>query len=248
MIDFSDLALAPEQSRAARNYLGYSQAQAATKAGLPVHKLKRFESGNYVPDSAFLDELRAFYEGEGFDFNDAESPGAKAKARGDVVPAGIVGKTASSIGKADGETEEKPARTLSKQLQLMRITPDLKGDQIDRILERIDENEAAVEAALDDQVSRGFLSEAPDAATQAKAITAIRRLAENGLLHARLLGRDPLAMDEREPGDGKHRVIGDLLASAFGDFDSAVVHGDKKAQARLKERREPQEVLEAIAG
>jgi len=50
MIDFSELALSPNESRAARNFLGLSQAQAAEQSNLPAHKLKRFETGNYVPE------------------------------------------------------------------------------------------------------------------------------------------------------------------------------------------------------
>ena len=101
MIDFSELALSPNESRAARNYLGMSQAQAATKSNLPGHKLKRFESGNYVPDSEFLQSLREFFEGEGYNFHDEDAPGAKAKARGDIFQAGVVGESGSAkIGRA----------------------------------------------------------------------------------------------------------------------------------------------------
>lgn len=110
MIDFSELALSPNESRAARNYLGLSQAQAATKSNLPAHKLKRFESGNYVPDSEFIQELRDFFEGQGYNFHDEDAPGAKAKARGDVFPAGVVGKTASSTGETDGFTSENQGK------------------------------------------------------------------------------------------------------------------------------------------
>jgi DNA-binding XRE family transcriptional regulator len=98
MIDFSELALSPNESRAARNFLGLSQAQAATKSNLPAHKIKRFETGNYVPDTQFLQDLRTFFEEQGFDFNDVDSPGAKAKARGDVFQAGVVGESGSGTG------------------------------------------------------------------------------------------------------------------------------------------------------
>lgn len=97
MIDFRDLALSPNASRAARNFLGLSQAQAAVKSNLPAHKLKRFETGNYVPDSQFLEDLREFFEEEGYNFHDEDAPGAKAKARGDVFPAGVVGDRKSVV-------------------------------------------------------------------------------------------------------------------------------------------------------
>jgi len=56
------LALSSDQARAARNYFGWPQAKAAEESGLPLHKIKRFESGNYIPDPEFLESLRAFYE------------------------------------------------------------------------------------------------------------------------------------------------------------------------------------------
>ena len=110
MIDFSELALSPNESRAARNFLGLSQAQAAEKSNLPAHKIKRFESGNYVPDAQFLEDLREFYEGEGYNFHDEDAPGAKAKARGDVFPAGVVGGTDGDTDETDGSPSENQGK------------------------------------------------------------------------------------------------------------------------------------------
>jgi len=132
MIDFSELALSPNESRAARNFLGLSQTQAAEKSNLPAHKIKRFESGNYVPDAQFLEDLREFYEGEGYNFHDEDAPGAKAKARGDVFPAGVVSGTDGSTDETDGSPSEnhgKLPRPQTVKLQYMRITPSLEGDQ-----------------------------------------------------------------------------------------------------------------------
>lgn len=242
-IDFSELALSPNESRAARNFLGLSQAQAASQSNLPAHKLKRFESGNYVPDGKFLQDLREFYEGEGYNFHDEDAPGAKAKARGDVFPAGVIGETASSPSETDGSPGGKPTRAQSANLQFMRISPDLEGEQIDRILDCIEDNEAAVAHAAEAPAPLGFLSDAPSAAAQAQAVAALRRLAENGLLHARLLGREALP----SAAEGA-KTIGDLLQRAFGDTILAVVDGDKDAQARRKGRAEPTEVLQALVG
>jgi predicted transcriptional regulator len=66
MIDFSNYPLHPNQSRAARNYLGQSQAQAAKSSSLPDHKLKRFETGTYTPDTQFVQDLRDYYEAQGY--------------------------------------------------------------------------------------------------------------------------------------------------------------------------------------
>lgn len=133
-IDFSQLALSPNESRAARNFLGLSQAQAAEQSNLPAHKLKRFESGNYVPDSQFVQDLRDFFETQGYNFHDEDAPGAKAKARGDVFPAGVVGATDSDTGETDGFSEVEPGklpRPEKANLQFMRISPVLAAHSID---------------------------------------------------------------------------------------------------------------------
>jgi hypothetical protein len=247
MIDFSELALSPNESRAARNFLGLSQAQAATKSNLPAHKLKRFESGNYVPDAQFLEDLRDFYESEGFKFHDELAPGAKAKASGDVFPAGVVGETGGSPSETDGSPSGKLGRFQSASVQYMRISPSLNPDQVDRILECIEENEAAISAAAGQAITTGFLTDAPSGQSQAQAIAALRRLAEIGLLHARLLGRDLLPPPtSQDPSSAE--TIGDLLHAALGDMQRAVVGGDKEALARRKARQEPSEVLEALIG
>jgi transcriptional regulator with XRE-family HTH domain len=253
-IDFSSLPLSPNQSRAGRNYLGLSQTQAAERSGLQGHKLKRFESGTYVPDTPFLQELRDFFEQNGYSFHDEETPGAKAKSRGDVFPAGVVGKTASSTEETDGfpsENQGKPQRPVASQLHHIRIDPTLNNDQIDAIFDCIEDNESAVAALLDRKLSRGMLfSESLDAKGQALQVAAQRRLAENGLLFALLLGRAPVAVPE---GDSiklakDAKTHGELLQASMADVQRAVVHGDKDAHARRKDRSEPAEVMQALIG
>ena len=263
MIDFSELALSPNESRAARNFLGLSQAQAAEKSNLPAHKIKRFESGNYVPDCKFLEDLREFYEGEGFNFHDEDAPGAKAKARGDVFPAGVVSGTDGGTEETDGspsENQGKLPRPQSVQLQYMRITPGLESTQVDRVFDCIEDNEEAIRAGMASPVRNGFLSESPSAVTQAQAIALLRRLAENGLLYARLMGRELVSLPSAEgqaeqegvllgmSNKAKAATVGDLLALAMVDLQRAVVDGDTEAQARRKGRAEPVEVLQALIG
>ncbi len=245
MIDFSELALSPNESRAARNFLGLSQAQTATQSNLPAHKLKRFETGNYVPDGQFLEDLREFYESEGFNFHDEDAPGAKAKARGDVFPAGVVGETDSF----PLENQGKPMRPEKKSLQYMRITPQLESAQIDQIFDRIEDNEEALLAAASDEIEHGFLSDTPSAESQAKAVGLLRLLAENGLLYARLMGRELVQMPaDIESSTVKPNTFGELLSLAMGDTQLATISGDKEAQARRKARPEPSEILEALIG
>lgn len=269
-IDFTDLALSPNESRAARNFLGLSQAQAAAQSDLPAHKLKRFETGNYVPDNEFLENLREFFEGQGYNFNDEKTPGAKARASGDIFPAGVIGRSAGSTGETDGSTAVEPGKLPRPQeanLQFMRIAPTLESDQIDRVFDCIEGNESAISEGLERPTTTGFLADGPSALSQAQAIALLRRLAENGLLYARLMGRDILPLvrpaDDAQKSaksamgglfgsspvvSGTWKTIGELLEAAMGDVQRAVIDGDKNAQARRKARAEPTEVLQALVG
>lgn len=254
MINFSNLPLSPNQSRAARNYLGLSQAQAAELSGLQAHKLKRFETGNYLPDTQFLQDLRDFFEGRDYNFHDADAPGANARANGDIFPAGLVGNTDSATEETDGSTSEtqgKPQRHAVAELHHIRINPALKNDQIDEIFDCIEGNEKSLSALQDRPLSRGFLFfESVDEASQVVQIAAQRLLAENGLLFALLLGRSPIAVPEGDTIDlvKRAKTHGDLMQAAMADVQRAVVHGDKEAHARRKTRKDPSEVLQALIG
>ncbi len=243
MIDFSDLPLSPNESRAARNYLGLSQAPAADQSELAAHKIKRFETGNYVPDSEFLAKLREFYEGQDYSFQDADSPGAKAKARGDVFPSGVLGKT-------DSSTDVKPMRPEEGKVQFMRIHPSLESDQVDRIFEALDANELALGELTELPIETGFLSTNPTIETQARTVAVLRRMAENGVLYARLIGRVPVPAPDTETGEPatveNAKTVGDLAYLSLADVQLAVVDGDKDAQTRRKGRVKPSEVLQAL--
>lgn len=269
-IDFSELALSPNESRAARNFLGLSQAQAAAKSNLPSHKLKRFESGSYVPDRQFVKELREFFEAEGYNFNDEKTPGANARAKGDIFNAGVLGETAGSIEETDGFPLVEPGKLPRPQkanLQFMRISPMLENDQIDRIFSCIEDNETALVDVAEKPIVTGFLESSPSAQSQALAVSMLRRLAENGLLYARLMGRDLLPVVAPEgplkdveaprrvglfsvstPAAGNWKTVGELMHAAMADVQLAFVDGDKPAQARRKARIEPKEVLQALVG
>lgn len=281
-IDFSDLALSPNESRAARNYLGLSQAQTADRSSLPAHKLKRFETGNYVPDSQFLDELRAFFEGQGYNFHDENAPGAKAKARGDVFQAGVVGGTDGPVGGPISSTAEDPTgspsgtpvklpRPQTANLQFMRISPQLENEQVNRVFDCIEFNETALLKDAATGVTYGFLdSGAPAPQSQALAVAMLRRLAENGLLYARLMGRNllppvagpvpagptgtasPASVRPSLFGTGSTpkawKTIGDLLRAAMADVQLGALNGDQAAQARWKDEAPPTEVLQALVG
>lgn len=270
MIDFSELALSPNESRAARNFLGLSQTQAAEQSNLPAHKLKRFETGSYVPDTQFVQDLRDFFEGQGYNFHDEDAPGAKARAKGDVFSAGVIWKTGGAPNETDGSTsvrQGKPGRPEKANLQFMRIAPELGDEQVDRVFECIEANETAIDDAAGQPVGFGFLSDSPDASTQVKAVALLRRLAENGLMYARLMGRDLIPvvkqadMDKKQkprssglvfasagPATDDSKTIGELLQAVMRDVQLAVIDGNKEAIARRKARTEPSEVLQALVG
>lgn len=267
MIDFSEFPLSPNDSRAARNFLGLSQTQAATKCNLPVHKIKRFETGSYVPDTPFVQSLREFFEAEGYNFNDEKTPGAKARAMGDVFQAGVLGELAGFTEETAGFPTIEPGKLPRPQkanLQYMRISPVLDDDQIDRVFSCIEDNEVAIVDGSEKPILTGFLESSPSAQSQALAVSMLRRLAENGLLYARLMGRDLLPIDAlleietprrgfsfgSAPATvlGNWKTVGELMHAAMADVQLAFVEGDKLAQARRKARTEPKEVLQALVG
>lgn len=241
MIDFSGLPLSPEQSRAARNYLGKSQAQTADESKLPIHKIKRFESGSYVPDTKFLRDLRQFYEGNGFEFTDDPAPTRKAKARGEVFSGGVVDGD-------DGTGGTSPAmrRPVSSTVYHMRISPDLETKQVDRIFDQIEGNEERLASISSQTVEEGFLADYSDR-SQALHASAVRSLAEIGALFLKLIGRSlPETSPEIADGSQKPKTQGELLGRYLvGDLDRATA-GDPQALARRKDRTQPKSVLEAL--
>lgn len=239
MIDFSNLPLTPDSARAARNYCGLNQMQASDEANLPAHKIKRFEAGNYIPDTKFMEDLRAFYEGLGYEFPNAVKPGTKAKATGKVFPSGVVQTTeedeASEIG--------KPQKHM---VQHIRIDPNLSDDEIGNIFDHIERNEEKVESVLRNKVETSFLGGLSDL-SEANHGKALRLLAENGTLFAKLLGR-PLVSAPTESlakGNESPKNHGDLLAKTQADMHAAVL-GDKEAIARHKVARNPQSLSNAV--
>jgi DNA-binding XRE family transcriptional regulator len=268
MIDFSEFPLSPNASRAARNFLGLSQTQAATKCNLPAHKIKRFETGSYVPDTPFVQALREFFEAEGYNFNDEKTPGAKARAIGDVFQAGVLGELGGFTEETDGFPAVEPGKLPRPQkanLQFMRISPVLEDDQIDRIFSCIEDNEASIVDIGLKPVTTGFLSDTPSMSSQAAAVVMLRRLAENGLLFAQLMGREllPTVVEEslaepkpsgfflgdlHEAKSSSAKTVGELVRLGMLDMQLAVLDADKDALARRKSRPEPTEVLQALVG
>jgi len=244
MIDFSTMPLTPDQARAARNYCGMTQAQAGTASGLPAYKIKRFELGNTIPDTEFLEALRAFYEGQGYEFPGAEKPGAQAKAKGVVFPGGVVAPGGEE-GEAEGESVP-PRKVTKSTVQHIRIAANLSDAEIGSILEHIEANEELVEEMLQEKVENGLLSTYTDKC-EAHHAKILRLLAENGTLWAKLVGRALVAAPDAGGKTQAPKLHSELLAKTQAHVHSAVA-GDRTAAATKRKTHKPANLLEAIFG
>lgn len=240
-INFSDLALSSDQARAARNYFGWPQAKAAEESGLPIHKIKRFESGNYIPDAEFLEALRAFYEKRGYQFSDTPAPGDSAKRNGQVFPGGVVGDVTSPATEAKNYRE----RTSAAQVHHMRIALQDEGE-MGRVLDLIEENEERVAELLRNPVKPGAFYGLADE-TEAAHAEAVRLLAENGMLFAKLFGRDIGGQPKPDTLQraAKPSTTGELLHTLHADAHLAVA-GDTEAKDRRKARKPATSVTQAL--
>jgi ribosome-binding protein aMBF1 (putative translation factor) len=70
--------MSPEQVRAARSWLGWSQADLAAKAHVGLSTIKDFEGGNRTPIANNLAAIQQALEGAGVEFVDD----AKGKPKG----------------------------------------------------------------------------------------------------------------------------------------------------------------------
>lgn len=240
MYDSTNLPINSDSARAARNYYGLTQQQAADESGLPAHKIKRFEAGNYIPDTKFLEDLKAFYEGKGYEFPDTSKPGAKAKATGKVFPAGVV---------QPGDDEDAPVGKHQKHtVHHIRIDPTLSDAEIGNILDHIERNEESIGAMLKKKVEGGVFGGFADT-SEAHHGKTLRLLAENGTLLAKLLGRPLVASPAPElvSGQKKPQTHAELLAHTQMHMHGAI-KGDKEALAKLKADKTPRTLTEAIFG
>jgi transcriptional regulator with XRE-family HTH domain len=57
--------MTPEQSRAARGWLGWSQKELAKRAGVALNTVYEFETGRRTPAAYILTAMRAAIEAEG---------------------------------------------------------------------------------------------------------------------------------------------------------------------------------------
>jgi DNA-binding transcriptional regulator YiaG len=67
--------MSPEQSRAARAWLDWSQDTLAAKASVSLSTVRDFEKGRRDPIANNLTAMRVALEGAGIDFVDGATPG-----------------------------------------------------------------------------------------------------------------------------------------------------------------------------
>lgn len=240
-INFENLPLSSDQARASRNYFGWPQAKAAEESGLPLHKLKRFESGNYIPDTDFLEALRSFYEKRGYQFDDTPIPGAKAKSAGQVFPGGVVGDPAES----EGAAKLYRQRAGAAQVHHMRIALQ-NEDEIGRVLDLIESNEEQAAVLVRTPIKTGIFGLSDE--TEVKHAEAVRLLAENGALFAKLFGRDVAGKATAESlkvSKEKPKTTGDLLHRLHADAH-LVAGGDTDAKDRRKARKPAESIGQAL--
>ncbi len=219
MFDFSALPLTPDDARAARNYLGFSQAKAAKESGLPDHKIKRFESGNYIPDEQFLNALRAFFEDRGYEFQDTPKPGAKARGSGQVFPAGVIGEAVES------QYPQQSSKPQLARFHHMRIAIEDERE-MGELLDMIEANEEKAAELARGPAEDGFFGGHTEA-TQRRHVHIVRLLSDNGTMFAKLFGRDiggkpaPDVLVGKKPpatnADLLHKVQADIHLASAGD-------------------------------
>ena len=242
MFDFSTLPLTPDNARAARNYLALSQVKAADESGLPAHKIKRFEAGNYIPDEGFLTDLRTFFEERGYVFQDTQKPGAKAKENGRVFPGGVVGDTTETQGEP---RVSSPQRASFHHMRIALSDEDAMG----RILDVIDENEERAQELLQQPIESSLFGGMTDAC-EGRHGEALAALAENGRLFGLLFGRK--IGGEPRPGllEGNERptTLAELLHQRQADASLYALSGNHEAKVRKKTRKPAPTLRAAVFG
>lgn len=209
------------QSRAARQYLALSQAEAVKQSKLPGHKLKQFESGRFVPDLPFLQKLAEFYEGQGVDLAEVDvtdPPAAPAPAPEPAVKPGSE--------KVRPTPMHRPHFYISDS-----VTPKL----LDACLERMYDNDERVNEILGKDLRAGLLS-AFHEQTVNEQNEVFGALAENYLIF-RLLQGNPLVkpVDAKVSAKTHAQLLGQYYAkspvSLLAEIDQAA---DELVEAVVK--------------
>lgn len=209
----SKLPITAEQSRAARFQLGLTQANVIEQSELPGHKLKNFETGRFVPDMAFLQRLREFYESRSIDFSDADAKQASSGAQKPAPGVGIVAPM---------------------QASRFVVDPALPQEQVDSILDRMDGNDAHIAELMNRTLESGLVS-AYSGKTDADTKELYGLMAENYLLFRTLQGRNILIPP---PEKAELKTQADLISSLY----STVLLSDQQPGEKSTEEEEGETV------
>ena len=182
-----------QQSAAARATLTLSQKNVIDQSGLPAHKLKQFEAGRYRLDVIDQKKLRDFYEARGADFDEID---ARLKAD-------LESDKAISNQQRDCITPNAGAGFL--------ISHEVSQDQVDRVLDRMDENDSCVAELVGTAYESGMLGGVSEASESALR-EVFGLLAESHLLFRFLQGKSIVATAPGEP-----KTIGDMLSNWVKD-------------------------------
>lgn len=185
----SKLPVTAEQSRASRFQLGLTQANVIEQSELPGHKLKNFETGRFVPDMAFLQSLRGFYESKGINFDEGES------------------KTAVTSPDLGMFMPQPPNRFV--------VDSSLPQDQVDFILAQMDNNDERIADLMHKSIQEGLFSKYSEE-TDSDTKMLFGLMAENYLLFRALQGRNILApLPEKEDPETQADLIKNLYRKSI---------------------------------
>lgn len=186
----STLPITGEQSRAARFQLGLTQANVIEESSLPGHKLKNFETGRFVPDMPFLENLRDFYAVKGIDFTESATPAEQ--------PAHSIITSGTSM-----------VRPVSRMC--FYVSDQVLDEVVDQILGRMDANDDRIASILKSPLKSGFLSPY-DEETEVRQRELFGAMAENYLLFRILQGRNIVSSSPLAAQPANHS---DLLSIFF---------------------------------
>ncbi len=193
-------SLTYQQSQAARAALTLSQKNVIDQTGIQAYKIKQFEAGRYRPDVIDQKKLRDFYETQGADFDQIDE-GLKAKQESEKADSNMQRGITPSAGAG------------------FLISGDVTQDQVDRVLDRMEENDDRIAQLVATAYQTGFLGAVSDD-SEAALRDLFGTLAESHLLFRFLQGKNLITPATNDP-----QTVGDMLSQWFKDSPAFGVLG-----------------------
>ncbi|MGE3480454.1 MAG: helix-turn-helix domain-containing protein [Gammaproteobacteria bacterium] len=188
--------LTPAQSQAARLALGLSQSKVARATGINRSTLSMFESSKYLLEDRALRELRNFYQGQGYPFEEKAAeislPAAPTAPKAAIPPVFL-------------EPDRAPV------MDGFVIPTGIALEEVENALDEVHANDQAIAEIVAQPVKRNwFTDEFPAEATD----KAVKLMARNYLLIRQLQGHTVV---EAANDDGEPRIQADLLHRKLND-------------------------------